>query len=387
MSEIFFSPAVARPAATPPPSRAPLSFHARLPGYAPTPLLTARKLAADLGLGQLWFKHETDRFGLPAFKILGALWAMRCALRERCSIPDDAWNDLDQLRNALSAEPFPLFSATDGNHGRGVARIARLLGLPATVYMPAGSSPARIGAIKSEGATIIVGGTYDEAVARAAKESEGKGLLIQDTAWDGYELIPGWIVEGYSTLLWEIEDALAKELEPGPTHVFVQMGVGSLAAAVVRHYRRNGTGPMIIGVEPDHAACVLAGVKAGKVVRLPGHQHSLMAGLNCGTASSKALAVLRDGMDCFLAVGDSRAREALRLLARYDVVAGETGAAGFAGLLHLLSSALSEEQNTRLSLDNTSRVLVILTEGPTDPETYEDIVGMPPEMVSQQDPS
>jgi len=382
MSEIFLNGAVGRPSNIPPPSRAPLGFHSRLPGYAPTPLLAAHDLAAELGVGQLWLKHEADRFGLPAFKILGASWAIRCLLKERLSIPDDAWSDLDQLRQSLASSPFVVASATDGNHGRGVARMARLLGLAARIYMPAGASAARIEAIKSEGATVVVRGTYDDAVARAAKETDGTGLLIQDTAWDGYEQIPGWIVEGYSTMLWEIDDALEQLHEPGPTHVFVQMGVGSLAEAVVRHYCRNGQSPLIIGIEPDQAACVMAAVKAGKIVHLPGHQHSLMAGLNCGTASSISFPILQAGMDCFLAIGDARAREAMRLLARHRIVAGETGVAGLAGLLHLLSSVLAEEDRTRLHLDHTSRILVILTEGPTDPDTYEDVVGKPPQNVS-----
>lgn len=259
--------------------------------------------------------------------------------------------------------------------------MARLLGLAARIYMPAGASAARIEAIKSEGATVVVGGTYDDAVARAAKETDGTGLLIQDTAWDGYEQIPGWIVEGYSTMLWEIDDALEQMHEPGPTHVFVQMGVGSFADAVVRHYRRNGQSPLIIGIEPDQAACVLAAVKAGKIVRLPGHQHSLMAGLNCGTASSVSLPILMEGMDCLLAIGDAKAREAMRLLARHRIVAGETGVAGLAGLLHLLSAAMTEEQRGILKLDRSSRILLIITEGATDPETFEKIVGQPPQSV------
>jgi diaminopropionate ammonia-lyase len=184
-------------------------------------------------------------------------------------------------------------------------------------------------------------------------------------------------VEGYSTLLWEIDDALRTLGEPGPTHVLVQIGVGSLADAVVRHFRRADVtpAPVIVGVEPLRAACALRAVEAGHPVEVPGPHDSIMAGLNCGLVSSLSLPVLSSGVDCFVAIDDERAREGMRLLARAGIVAGETGAAGLGGLLELLARG---ETRARLGLTSGSRVLVICTEGATDPASYRRIVGTPP---------
>jgi diaminopropionate ammonia-lyase len=198
----------------------------------------------------------------------------------------------------------------------------------ARIYMPFGTVDSRIDAIRSEGAdVIIVNGTYDDAVARAARELEANAMLVQDTAWEGYETIPGWIVEGYSTLLWEIDDALRTLGEPGPTHVLVQIGVGSLADAVVRHFRRADVtpAPVIVGVEPTRAACALRAVEAGRPVEVPGPHDSIMAGLNCGLVSSISLPILSAGVDCFVAVDDERAREGMRLLAQESELALYSG--------------------------------------------------------------
>lgn len=323
-------------------------------------------------------KDESNRLGLPAFKILGPSWAIYRALVERFA--EIRQKPLGQITEFLKVQKaLRLVCATDGNHGRAVARVGKILGVSARIHMPQGTARARIEAIHSEGAEVIVGGSYDEAVFRAAAEAEDNGLLIQDTAWNGYTQIPEWIIQGYLSLFWEIDDALQAMRVEGPTHVVVQMGVGSLADAAVRHYRRASleSRPVIIGVEPVKADCILASVKAGRVVQLSGHQDSIMAGLNCGTPSILSFPTLQKGIDCFVTIEDDRAREAMRLLAQEEMIAGETGAAGFGGLLELLSGKQAEEVRSRLRLDESARVLLLNTEGATDPESYERIVGKP----------
>lgn len=360
------------------PSREPLAFHRRLPGYAPTPLLAADRLAGRLGLARLWVKDESERLGLPAFKILGASWAtfraVAAAFEAQTGRPLGEWRAIDELAQALAPlRPLTLACATDGNHGRAVARMARLLGLDAHIIVPAGMAPARVEAIAAEGARVsVIDGTYDEAIARSAEIAGPRCLVISDTSWPGYDAVPRWVIDGYGTILWEIDDELTRRGEPGPTLVAVQIGVGAFAAAVVRHYRRPGisAAPLILGVEPTRAACVIASVEAGRIVSIPGPHDSIMAGLNCGTPSEIAWPVLSRGIDQFLAIEDDRAREAMRLLASEGIVSGESGAAGLAGLLAWIEAFGGDPAG--------HRALVLSTEGATDPAAYERIVGAAP---------
>jgi diaminopropionate ammonia-lyase len=329
-------------------------------------------------------KDESNRFGLPAFKILGPSWAIPKILSQRFGLPLREFARFDTIRRRLAeVGKITLACATDGNHGRAVAFMGRMLGLPTRVYVPDGTSTARIQAVESEGATVVVGGTYEEAIERAAAELEDNGLLIQDNAWEGYEEIPRLIVEGYSTMLWEIEDHFRSLRAPDPTHVVVQVGVGSLADAVVRHYRRRGLGqpPVIICVEPVKAACLLTSVRAGEVVKIGGWQNSIMAGLNCAIPSAISFPLLRRYVDCFMSVEDDRAREAMCELAAEGIVAGETGAAGLAGLLELVRGRHNLASAGWLGLDHTSRVLLFNTEGATDPASFTHIVGRSPDTI------
>jgi diaminopropionate ammonia-lyase len=369
-----------------PAGRAPLDFHRRLPEYAITPLVDAPGLASALGVGRVWVKDESWRLGLPAFKILGASWAVYRAL-ERRSGGIGEWGDVGGLRERLAPLlPMTLAAATDGNHGRAVARMAKLLGLGARIFVPADMAAARIEAIESEGAeVVVVQGTYDEAVARSAEEAGEHCLVISDTSWPGYEDVPRWVIDGYSTILWEVSDELGRRGEDGPTLVVVQIGVGAFAAAVTRHFRSPGVSPRpkILGVEPARAACALASAEAGGIVHLPGPHGSIMAGLNCGSPSVVAWPTVSRGIDLFVAIEDDRAREAMRMLAGAGIVSGETGAAGLAGLL-----ALSQQEGGRrtLGLTEETRVLVFNCEGATDPEAYGRIVagaeGPPPNAPS-----
>jgi diaminopropionate ammonia-lyase len=260
--------------------------------------------------------------------------------------------------------------------------MARLLGFGARVFLPRGSAAARVEAIRSEGAEVAVeDDTYDEAVERAAREARERGpraLLIQDTSWAGYEEVPRQVIEGYSTILWEIEDQLAARSAAGPDVVLVQVGVGALAAAVVAHYRRAELAtlpalPTLIGVEPARAACALAALEAGRVVRLPGPHDSAMAGLNCGEVASLAWPALRDGLDAAVAIDDARCHRAVRLLAAHGVESGESGAAGLAGLLELQDAPA--DMRAALGLGPRARALVLSTEGVTDPVAWRAIVG------------
>ena len=273
--------------------------------------------------------------------------------------------------------PLTLATATDGNHGRAVAHVAALFGFAARIYFPAGTAPARIDGIASEGARVeVVDGTYDDAVARAAQDASERCLVISDTSWPGYEEIPRWVMEGYSTIMTEIDDALAQRGEKNPDLIAVQFGVGALAAAVVRHYHQSGreTRTKILSVEPLSAACMLASMEAGEIVTVPGPHDSIMAGLNCGRPSIVAWPIVSTGIDAFIAIPDERAREAMRAFARIGIVAGETGAAGLAGLIELLTGSESARQRDVLGLDERSRALIIVTEGATDPESYQRVV-------------
>jgi diaminopropionate ammonia-lyase len=358
-----------------PAGRAPLDFHRRLPEYAITPLVDAPGLAGALGVGRVWVKDESWRLGLPAFKILGASWAVYRALERRSGGNLGEWGNIGGLRERLAPLlPMTLTAATDGNHGRAVARMAKLLGLGARIFVPADMAAARIEAIGSEGAeVVVVPGTYDEAVARSAEEAGEHCLVISDTSWPGYEDVPRWVIDGYSTILWEVSDELGRRGEDGPTLVVVQIGVGAFAAAVTRHFRSPGVSPRpkILGVEPARAACALASAEAGGIVHLPGPHGSIMAGLNCGSPSVVAWPTVSRGIDLFVAIRDDRAREAMRMLAGAGIVSGETGAAGLAGLLALAQEAGGRRE---LGLTGETRVLVFNCEGATDPETYGRIV-------------
>ena len=352
-----------------------LAFHRRMPGYAPTRLADIPAVADDLGVGRLRVKVEAERFGLPSFKILGASWGTYKAL-EACVGGFRPWTSLEDLKEQLAAHgPLAVTTATDGNHGRAVARMARLLGLDAMVFVPEGTAPVRIEAIIGEGASceVVEGGTYDDAVARSAEEAGERRLVISDTSWPGYEEVPGWIIDGYSTIFQEVDEQLGGER---PDVVVVQAGVGALTAAAARHFRKDETeGTKLIGVEPLSAACILASLTAGRIVTVPGPHDSIMAGLNCGTPSPIAWPDVARGFDAFLAVADERARESMRALAAEGIVAGETGAAGLAGLRELMLGDEMEPLQDALQVGPDSSVLLLCTEGPTDPEAYERIVG------------
>lgn len=326
-----------------------VAFHRGLPGYAPTPLVELATLAAELGVGRLFVKDESQRLGLPAFKALGASWAVHRALEQR----DDP-------------SPALLVTATDGNHGRAVARAARQLGQHAHVVVAAGVHPDAVQAIRDEGARVTAApGTYDDAVALAIEAAKEPGaVLVQDMSWPGYEQIPGWIVEGYATLVREVDEQLSAAGASAPDAVLIPVGVGSLAQAVVTHYRSR-TDPAatrLVTVEPESAACVLASLRAGDSVSVP-TSTTPMAGLNCGTVSEGAWPYLHDGIDAAVAVADDDALRAAADLHRLGVPAGPCGAASLAAARRALTGSGSAQRRDDLGIDADSVVVLLSTEG------------------------
>jgi len=346
-------------------------------------LVELPQLAQRLGIGEVVLKDESRRLGLPAYKVLGAAWAGCRILAPRLGLSLAAMEGLEAVRAALAARPgVVLVTATDGNHGRGVARVARWLGCGAEIFLPAGSAQSRLDGIASEGASVVeVAGTYDDAVAAAAREAgRPEVLLLQDHGQPGYEEIPRWVAEGYETIFAEVDEAMAEAGRETFDLVMVQIGVGTLAAAAVNHYRAEGRAdrPALVGVEPDGAACALESIAVGEPVMLEvGPHSSIMAGLNCGTPSTSAWPLLRAGFDGFVSVGDERAREAMRLLAALGIESGESGAAGLAGLIELMQPRWSDHR-AAFGTGKGTRVLVISTEGATDPAGWEAIVGRAP---------
>ncbi len=324
-----------------------LAFHRALPGYAPSPLVDAPGLASAWGVGRVLLKLESERFGLPAFKVLGVSWAARRLLGEP---PHDP--------------ALELVCATDGNHGRAVARVARLAGIGARVLVPAGTAPSRIDAIAGEGARVdVVDGTYDDAVRHSAELAGERRLVLSDTSWPGYEDVPRWVIEGYATIFAEVQEPVDVAVVP--------IGVGALAAAAAQALRGRAR---LAGVEPAVAACLLESVAAGRPTEVPGPHGSIMAGLNAGLPSAVAWPDVSGAFDVFCAIEDRVAVDGMRALAQLGVAAGECsgGAVGAAGLLLADPGA-----RAALGAGEDATVLVLLTEGVTDPDLYARLVAAP----------
>jgi len=361
-----------------PDSSAPLAFHRTLPGFAPTALRELPALAAAIGVGRVLAKDETARAGLPAFKITGGSWGAANAIR-RDWLDDDpvATRSFEALRGAVAdlqaTEPgreLALVTATDGNHGRSIARFAALLGVRARILMPSGSAPARVEAIASEGADVtVVDGSYDDAVELAASLASRDRIVVSDTSWEGYSRTPRDVVDGYSTQFFEIDEQIAAASWTAPTHLVLQGGVGAFPAAGVRHYAGRGT--RFVVVEPTEAACLLASARAGRITAAPGPHTSAMAGLNCGRPSLVAWPLLDRLVGAFVAIGDEALPAAARALAAEGIEAGESGMAGVAGVL----AAARAGRLAELGMGPSSTVLFVVTEGITDPENAASLLG------------
>jgi diaminopropionate ammonia-lyase len=345
------------------------------PGYAPTPLRDLPALARGAEIAAIRLKDEAERFGLGSFKALGGAYAVAELLADELArrgvAPNARSSDLMAGRWRDATETITVTCATDGNHGRAVAWGARRCHCRAVIFLHATVSAGREAAIAAYGAEIRrVDGTYDDAVRTAAAEAEAKDwFVVSDTSWPGYVQVPQAIMQGYRVMAAE---AVAQWTGAPPTHVFIQGGVGGVAAAVSVQMRAAFTAaPRVIVVEPDRAACLLASAELGERTSIPGNLDTLMAGLACGEPSLLAWQELERGAAAFMAIPDTAAVATMRLLARERIVAGESGVAGLAGCLLAAADPVARET---LGLDAASRVLVFSTEGATDPELYARLV-------------
>lgn len=363
-------------------------FHKSLPGYKATPLVELDDLAKYYGVQKLWLKDESKRFGLNAFKVLGGSYAIGKYLSQKLGrdISELPFNVLisDEVKKQLGDVTF--VTATDGNHGRGVAWVANKLRQKSVVYMPKGSAKMRFDAIAREGADVsITDLNYDDAVRLANKGAEEHGwIMVQDTAWDGYEEIPLWIMQGYSTIINEIVEQLEAAKEEKPTHVFLQAGVGSFAGAVQGYLAHlyGDDRPITIICEPHGANCIYKSMEAndGKPHNVTGDLTTIMAGLACGEPNTISWKILRDNADFSVSCDDSIAARGMRVLSSplgndQRVISGESGAVGL-GLFTVLSEKKEEyaELMKALKIDENSRILCISTEGDTDVEGYKNVV-------------
>jgi diaminopropionate ammonia-lyase len=325
-----------------------LAFHRGLPAYAPTPLRVLADEARALGLGAVLLKDENGRFGLPAFKISGASWALERLLAGRPGLR-------------------VVWAASEGNHGRAVARAAAQRGLKARIFLPADTSAARADAIASEGAEVVrVAGVYEDAVAAASEAvAEPGAATLSDVSYDASDPVAHWVSDGYSTIFAEAAEQAGEPLDI----VLCQIGVGAFASAAIRFACHQKPPAVAIGVEPANAACATASLAAGHpvVIETPGTN---MAGLNCATPSHAAWPVLRDGLAGCVVISDDESRSAMRDLAAEGIVAGDCGAAPLAALRALVRDPACAALARTAGLGADSRVLLVSTEGATDPASY-----------------
>ncbi len=362
------------------------NFHKSFPQYEVTPLTRLPRLAEYLGLKRLYVKDESYRFGLNAFKVLGGSYAIARYIAQQTGkdvseIPYDVLTS-EKLREEFGQAAF--FTATDGNHGRGVAWAANKLGQKCTVRMPKGSTQTRLNNIARENATVTIEDlNYDECVRMAAKEAENTehGVIIQDTAWEGYEEIPTWIMQGYGTLALEADRQLAED-GCRPTHIFIQAGVGSLAGAVIGFFanRFKENPPVMVVCEANAADCLYRSAmqKDGSRVDVTGDMFTIMAGLACGEANTVSWDILRNHADAFVSCPDWVSANGTRIYAAPlkgdpQVISGESGSVTM-GLVHaLMTKPEYKDLKDALKLDENSEVLLVSSEGDTDPDRFREI--------------
>ena len=362
-------------------------FHRQIPGFQTTPLVALPNLASLLGLGGIYIKNEADRLELHSFKVMGGSYAVYRLIRKILGREDEALSFdylvSDECHKLL--EGTVLCSATDGNHGRGLAWACSQLRLPCKIYVHSETSQPRIDAIAKYGAEVtVVKGNYDDAVRQAAEDADKNGwYVVSDTSWPGYEEIPTWIMQGYTSMLLEVQEQFSGLGLVKPTHIFVQAGVGAMAASVVGFYSAlfPDDPPLFVVVEPDKAACIYESIAAGdgKCHSVKGDLNTIMAGLACGDPSPIAFDILRDNADIFLAVPDNVAARGMRILGvplKGDqmVVSGESGAVPLGTLFALMSDTIEDDLKEALQLGPDSQVFMVNTEGNTDPIEFRRIL-------------
>ncbi len=362
MSNTYANP-VARQWRTEAPPAEVIAFHRTLPNYAVTELISLPTIATELGVGHVFIKDESTRMNLAAFKVLGASWATARSLNDYLGTVDPIL-DLNELRTALASNAAPtLVAATDGNHGRAVAWMAKQLGLRCLIATPTGVSEQALDNIRAEGATVTpLDGTYDDAVdyAKQLTRDNAPAIHIQDMSWSGYETIPNWIIEGYTTLLAEVDDQLESAGAPAVDLVAMPVGVGALAHSVVAHYRsRAHTRPALLSVEPVTADCLLKSLQSGVMTSVD-TTPTIMAGMNCGTPSSDSWPLHQAGIDSAIAIVDDVTRQAIYDLSDLGVDAGPCGAATLAGVREYLGDS---DRRAALKLSKDSVIVLLSTEG------------------------
>ncbi len=371
MQKFFINPNSKSHIVIPTFSQKSLMFHRSLPDYRPTPLHSMKSLAQMVGCENIYVKDESDRLNLPAFKILGASYATIKVLEQNFGLH---YSNIEDFKQQLKKyKDLRLVTATDGNHGRAVAHMANILELKSSIYVPKYTKRARIEAIQSEGAeVIIVDGNYDQAVNLAADQ---KAVIIQDTGYPGYESIPKYIVEGYSTMFWEIEEQMQSQDLPYPDLIIAPIGVGSFISAVIQFYKSDTTfrKPLIFGVEPEKAPCAFEAIKNDKIITLNSPYESVMAGLSCGKISTISFPVLKVGVDALILVSDEEALRAMKVLSEQKIISGESGSASFAAL-NVLFSKHGKELRRHFYINEKSNILIFSTEGATDPEMYQAVM-------------
>ncbi|KIW87340.1 uncharacterized protein Z519_11976 [Cladophialophora bantiana CBS 173.52] len=333
------------------------AFHKHLPGYEETPLVPLDDLARELGVQAIFVKDESSRFGLPSFKILGASWGTFRAIAEKHGLPLDS--SLGDIADAAKKSKTILFAATEGNHGRAVARMGKILKIPVWIFMSKFADHETCQKIESEGARVtVISGNYDDAVSMAFQESQQAptGLLVQDNAFDGYEQIPAWIVEGYSTLLSEVERQL-KEQTLKATMIVTPIGVGSLGHSVAAYCKSNGRQIGVVAVEPENAACLHQNLKVGKWNTID-TSATIMSGMNCGTVSPIAWPILSEAVDISITISDSECHQSVQYLQAHGVNAGPCGAAALAAVKKIGSTG-----SLPVGMSNDAVIVLLSTEG------------------------
>ena len=361
------------------------AFHKSFPEYSVTPLANLKNLAKELGVASIHVKDESYRFGLNAFKVLGGSYAIGSYIAKKLGmdiseLPYDKMTS-KEIKDKLGETTF--VTATDGNHGRGVAWTANRLQQKSVVYMPKGSSLERLNNIKALGSDAsITDMNYDDAVRLAYKGEVEKGwVLVQDTAWEGYTDIPGWIMEGYTTMAHEAIEQLNGEK---PTHIFLQAGVGAMSGGLTGYFADlygDEDRPIITIVEPNKADCIYRTAKAndGKLHFVKGDMNSIMAGLCCGEPCTIGWDVLKDHADNFVSMPDYVAAKGMRVLGNPigddpRVISGESGASTLGFVAELLQNESLDWLREQLKIDENSKILCFSTEGDTDRENYRRIV-------------
>lgn len=382
---IQHSPAVARyfPAGIAEKTR---SFHTQIPYYHVTPLKSLNRLAAMLGIEKLWVKDEADRLSLGSFKVLGGSYAIYQTILKRLGNPQGfSFADLNSPEVRAKVGDITFAAATDGNHGRGVAWAAKQLGFKSIIYVHKYTSEARIEAIARNGAEVrVIDGIYDDAVRQVNEDAQKNGWqVVSDTSWEGYEEIPVWVMQGYTTLYSEVQQQLVAMGEFAPTHIFMQAGVGSLAASAFGFYAGlfGAARPKMVVVEPDRAACLFHSMEIGdgKPHSFPGDLNTIMAGLACGDPNPIAWEVLYDCADGFIKCPDYVSAKGMRvggvpLHGDPFIIAGESGAVSLGALMFIMELDRYQYIREALGLDENSRVLLVNSERNTDPDDYRRVV-------------